>query len=67
MGRHSPVLGLVLSFDDEMFRFIDPQGDLLISGIEGIAQVAEAEAKVAALSARLRALGVDPADVIAGE
>ena len=50
-----------------MFRFIDPHGNFLISGIEGIAQLAEAEAKVAALSARLRALGVDPADVIAGD
>ena len=67
VGRHSPMLGLVLSFDDEMFRFVDPKGGFLISGIEGIAQLAEAEAKVAALSARLRALGVDPADVIAGE
>ena len=74
VGRHSPMLGLVLSFDDAMFRFVDPQGDVLISGIEGIEQVAEARAKeaeagakVAALSARLRALGVDPADVIAAE
>ena len=64
----------MLSFDDEMFRFVDPQGGFLISGIEGIEQVAEArakeaeaEAKVAALSARLRALGVDPADVVASE
>ena len=74
VGRHSPMLGLVLSFDDEVFRFVDPKGGVLISGIEGIEQVAEArakeaeaEVKIAALSARLRALGVDPADVIAGE
>ena len=64
IGRRSPLLGLVLGFDDEVFRFVDGHGDQLISGIEGIAHVAEAEAKVAALSAKLRELGIDPSDVI---
>ncbi len=67
IGRRSTSLGLDLAFDDEIFRFVDTNGNFLPTSIEAVeaARVAtsnahDANSRAERLAEQLRALGIEP-------